>query len=319
MVKKTAEFVTPRHPDKLCDRIADSFLDIYKTLDPASRVALEVMGGHGKIYISGEVTTKANADLIIAKDVIKKILGDYKFELLWNVVRQSPDIAKGVDTGGAGDQGIMVGYACTGTPNFMPLEYNLARQLCMDLYKQFPYDGKTQVTIEHGQPVSVVASFQNVPHDELEAAVKALIPAKEYFINPAGDWNQGGFEADSGLSGRKIIVDNYGPNIPVGGGSFSGKDYTKVDRSGAYMARKLAMTYLRDRKAGEVLVKLAYAIGKAEPVMANVTIDGSTEEIKGYDLTPAGIRKALDLDNVLFEEVCQWGHFGREFNWDKPI
>ncbi len=148
--------------------------------------------------------------------------------------------------------------------------------------------------------------------------VKSIISAKEYLINPAGEWTQGGFDADTGLSGRKIIIDNYGPEIPVGGGSFSGKDYTKVDRSGAYIARKIAVDFVKAGKAKEVFVKLAYAIGKAEPVMAVVVLDGVESKIEGYDLTPRGIKKLLNLDNVKFVETAQWGHFGRpEFPWDK--
>ena len=164
---------------------------------------------------------------------------------------------------------------------------------------------------------SVVASFQNTKSPELLKLVKEIILADEYLINPAGEWAQGGFDADAGLSGRKIIVDNYGPEIPVGGGSFSGKDYTKVDRSGAYMARKIAVDYLKKYNAQEVFTKLAYAIGKPEPVMAVAVVDGKEIPIEGYDLSPRGIRKFLKLDAVKFADTCQWGHFGRGFEWDK--
>ncbi len=164
----------------------------------------------------------------------------------------------------------------------------------------------------------VVASFQNTKNADLLAIVRAVIPgAGEYLINPAGEWTQGGFDADTGLSGRKLIVDNYGPEITIGGGSFSGKDYTKVDRSGAYMARKIAVDLLRARGAREVFTKLAYAIGKAEPVMAVAVVDGVEEVVTGYNLTPAGIRSALGLSGVRYAETCTWGHFGRGFTWDK--
>lgn len=164
---------------------------------------------------------------------------------------------------------------------------------------------------------TVVASFQNSKNDDLLSLVKKIIRAEEYLINPAGEWEQGGFDADTGLSGRKLIVDNYGPEISIGGGSFSGKDYTKVDRSGAYMARHIAVGLLRARGATEVFTKLAYAIGKAEPVMAVAVIDGVEERITGYDLTPAGIRQTLTLDKVRYSDTCTWGHFGRDFPWDR--
>jgi len=310
---KTAEFVTPGHPDKRCDFIADSILDAYLAGDPASRVATEVMGGHHLITINGEVTSKAKPDI---SALVKSIVGaDYK--VIENIVLQSPQIAQGVDTGGAGDQGIMRGYATSETESLMPLEHELARDLCQKIYKVYPYDGKTQVTIDNGEVTVVVASFQNTKNAELLPLVQSIISAKEYLINPAGEWTQGGFDADTGVSGRKLIVDNYGPEVRIGGGSFSGKDYTKVDRSAAYMARKVAVDLLRARGAKVVETKLAYAIGKAEPVMAVAVIDGKEEEITGYDLTPRGIRTALKLDTVRYTDTCQWGHFGRGFAWDK--
>jgi len=211
------------------------------------------------------------------------------FDILVRVTQQSPQIAQGVDIGGAGDQGIMIGYATRETENFMPAEYELARNLCKKIYEKFPYDGKTQVTIEDGRPVTVVASFQKSKNAELLPLVKNFIEADEYLINPAGEWDIGGFDADSGLSGRKIVIDNYGPEISVGGGSFSGKDYTKVDRSGAYIARRIAVDLLQNKGAQTVRVKLAYAIGKKEPVMAIAEIDGVSEKIAGYDLSPRGI------------------------------
>ena len=315
MTIKTAEFVSPKHPDKICDFIADSILDVYLASDPESRVAVEVMGGHKLITINGEVTSHGKPDI---EKLVKNIVGnDYK--IISNIVAQSPEIARGVDTGGAGDQGIMKGYATSETPEFLPLEYVLARDLCKKIYEKYPYDGKTQVTVEVKsgklKVKSVVASFQNTKSEELLKLVKKIISADEYLINPAGEWHQGGFDADAGLSGRKIIVDNYGPEIPVGGGSFSGKDYTKVDRSGAYMARKIAVDLLQKRNAKEIYTKLAYAIGKKDPVMVVAVIDGQEEKITGYDLTPRGIRESLKLDEVKFADTASWGHFGRGFPW----
>lgn len=313
MSKKTAEFVSPMHPDKICDFIADSILDAYLAGDKNSRVASEVMGGHGLVTINGEVTSLTKPDL---EKVVKDIVGqDYK--VIINIVEQSPEIAQGVDTGGAGDQGIMKGYATSETVDGMPLEYTLARELCQKIFAVYPYDGKTQVTIEDGKVKTVVASFQKTKNDDLLKLAQSIISAEEYLINPAGEWNQGGFDADTGLSGRKLIVDNYGPEHTIGGGSFSGKDHTKVDRSGAYMARKIAQDLLKKYGAKEVQTKLAYAIGKKDPVMAVAVIDGREEEITGYDLSPKGIREFLKLDEVKFADTCTWGHFGRGFSWDK--
>lgn len=309
---RTAEFVSPKHPDKICDFIADSILDAYLEKDAESRVAIEVMGGHNLITINGEVTSDASPDL---ESLVKKIVSN--FEIKINLVKQSLSIAQGVDAGGAGDQGIMKGYATSETENYMPLEYELARNLCQKIYEKYPYDGKVQVTLNNNEIETVVVSFQNSKNEELLNLVKSILPAKEYLINSAGEWQQGGFDADTGLSGRKLIIDNYGPEITIGGGSFSGKDYTKVDRSGAYMARKIAIDLLKKRKAKEVFIKLAYAIGKAEPVMALAIIDGKEEKIEDYDLSPKGIRKILKLDSVKFSETAQWGHFGRGFNWDQ--
>jgi S-adenosylmethionine synthetase len=310
---KTAEFVSPKHPDKICDFIADSILDAYLLGDINSRVAVEVMGGHKLITINGEVTSKTNPDI---EKLVKGIVGE-EYKVIVNIALQSAEIAHGVDTGGAGDQGIMLGYATRETPELLPLEYTLARNLCQKIYEKYPFDGKTQVTVEDGVVTTVVVSFQNSKNDELLKFVKEIIPAKEYLINPAGEWVQGGFDSDTGLSGRKIIVDNYGPEVSIGGGSFSGKDYTKVDRSGAYMARKIAVELLQKRNASVVRTKLAYAIGKAEPVMAVAIIDGVEESISGYDLTPKGIREYLKLDSVKFADTSTWGHFGHNFNWDK--
>lgn len=311
-MQKTAECVSPGHPDKMCDFIADSILDAYLAGDQESRVAIEVMGGHGLVVINGEVTSRVALDI---EAVVKAIVGE-SFRVVVNVVPQSPEIARGVDTGGAGDQGIMKGYATSETPSLMPLEYALARELCERIYAVYPFDGKTQVTVEDGRVTTVVASFQHSKNVDLLPIVKQIISAETYLINPAGEWERGGFEADTGLSGRKLIVDNYGPELSIGGGSFSGKDYTKVDRSGAYMARRIAVDFLRARGARTVSTALAYAIGRAEPVMAVALIDGVEEQITGYDLTPAGIRRTLGLERVRYAETARWGHFGRAFPWD---
>ena len=320
---KTAECVSPMHPDKFCDYIADTILDAYLEKDKDSRCAIEVMGGHNLIVINGEVNSRKEIDI---EKIVKKLIGN-NFRLISNIVKQSPEIARGVDIGGAGDQGIMCGYATDETNTYMPLEYELARNLCNYIYNKYPFDGKTQITINNGNIQKIVASFQNAKSKDLREIVtkwiqknaikKESIPQYEIFINPAGDWSQGGFDADTGLSGRKIIIDNYGPEIPIGGGSFSGKDYTKVDRSGAYMARKIAVDLLKKYNAKKVYTKLAYAIGERNPVMAIAKVDGNEIEIKGYDLSPAGIRNFLDLDKIKFSETSNWGHFGRKFPWDK--
>ncbi len=321
MFYKTAESVSPKHPDKLCDRISDAILDAYLTKDPDSRVAAETCGGHGVVFVTGEITSTAN-DIDIPA-IVKRIAGN-DVEVHTKVVKQSPEIAQGVDTGGAGDQGIMIGFACDETPEMLPREVVLSRRLNQFIYEKYPYDGKTQVTIApDGSINSIVASFQNVSHDNLEKIVKDFIAENklegklELHINPAGDWNQGGFDADTGLTGRKLIVDNYGPRVAIGGGCYSGKDPSKVDRSAAYMARRVAVDYLRKRKAHEVLVRLAYAIGYAEPLEKTVIIDGKPEEIEGYDLTPRGIIKYLDLKRPIYEKTAEYGHYGEGFDWDK--
>ena len=322
MFYRTAESVSPKHPDKLCDQISDAILDAYLAKDPTARVAAETCGGHGVVFVTGEITS--TADAVDVEEIVKRITGDPKIEVHTKIVQQSPEIAQGVDVGGAGDQGIMIGYATSETPEMLPLEVVLARRLNQFIYAKFPYDGKTQVTLNpEGQLDSVVASFQNAPKAELEALIKQFIADKglnegaKIIANPAGDWNQGGFEADTGLTGRKLIVDNYGPRIPIGGGCFSGKDATKVDRSAAYMARRVAVDYLKKRNAKEVFVRLAYAIGLTEPLEKTVIIDGQPEEIEGYDLTPAGIIKALDLRRPIYEPTARYGHFGEGFDWDK--
>ena len=320
MFYRTAESVSPKHPDKLCDRISDAILDAYFEQDPNARVAAETCGGHGVVFVTGEITSTADVDI---PAIVHRIAGD-DVEVHTKVVKQSPEIAQGVDTGGAGDQGIMIGYACDETPELLPREVVLSRRLNQFIYEKFPFDGKTQITIApDGSIDSIVASFQNAPHDELEALVREFVAKNnltgklELHINPAGDWSQGGFDADTGLTGRKLIVDNYGPRVAIGGGCYSGKDPSKVDRSAAYMARRIAVDYLRKRKAHEVLVRLAYAIGYAEPLEKTVIIDGKAEEIEGYDLTPNGIIKYLDLKRPIYEKSAEYGHYGNGFDWDK--
>lgn len=317
---RTAESVSPKHPDKLCDQISDAVLDAHLHEDPFARVAIDVAGAHGKIFIAGEVTSSATS--VNIREIVNRVAGvqanDTPFEIIESIEAQSPEIAQGVNSGGAGDQGIMVGYATRETPEFLPLEYVLARNLNKFLYAQWPYDGKTQITLQDGKIVAIVASFQHAKGEALRKQVETWIeqdplavPSADLtlHINPAGDWEIGGFDADSGLTGRKLAVDNYGPRVPLGGGAFSGKDGTKVDRSGAYIARLIAVDYLKKHRANEVFVYLAYAIGFAQPVEATVIIDGVQKKVKGYDLTPEGIIKKLNLRAPGFEAKARYGHF----------
>lgn len=321
---RTAESVSPRHPDKLCDQLSDAILDAYLAQDPLARVAVEAVGGHGKLFITGEVTAAAMVDIA---PIVSRLAGNVELET--RLVTQSREIAQGVDIGGAGDQGIMIGYACNDTPELLPLETVLARRLNQFLFARWPYDGKTQITLRDGLVASVVASFQHAPRMELTAQVEAWIAREplarphariQYHINPAGDWDIGGFDADTGLTGRKLIVDNYGPHVPVGGGAFSGKDPSKVDRSAAYMARRIAIDYLAKYHAREALVTLAYAIGYDQPLETTVRIDGVQRTIHGYDLTPGGIIATLDLRRPQYEATARYGHFGHGgFAWEASL
>ena len=316
---RTAESVSPGHPDKMCDHISDAILDAHLVEDPHARVAVDVAGGHGTVFVTGEVTSHAKHVDVAA--IVKRIAGDV--EVINTIAPQSPEIAHGVDTGGAGDQGIMIGYATSETPELLPLEVVWARQLNQYLYAIWPFDGKTQVTIHDGRVHSVVASFQHAPSSKLRQAVEVWlqdVPVEKgvvLYINPSGDWELGGFDADAGLTGRKLAVDNYGPRIPIGGGAFSGKDPSKVDRSAAYVARKIAVDYLKGRSAKEVFVRLAYAIGIAEPLETTVVVDGISEKVVGYDLSPNGIIKSLDLKRPIYEQTARYGHFGHGFDWEK--
>lgn len=329
---KTAESVSPKHPDKICDRISDALLDAYLAQDPDSRVAIDVAGGHGKVFVTGEVTT--NAKDIDVTAIVKRIAGD--IEVIEHLAAQSPEIANGVDTGGAGDQGIMVGYACDETPELLPLEVVLSRNLNQFLYERWPHDGKTQVTTVDGVIDTIVASFQHAKKADLEAAVHEWLRTQKYapyrlvgsvnhvqsrvtlHCNPAGDWDQGGFDADAGLTGRKLIVDNYGPRVPIGGGAFSGKDPSKVDRSAAYMARKIARDYLKRFNAHEVTVYLAYAIGYDQAIEATAIVDDNEQPVEGYDLSPNGIIETLNLKRPIYQQTAEYGHFGHgQFAWEQ--
>lgn len=341
---RTAECVTPQHPDKICDRISDAILDAALEKDPLARVAIETMGGHGIITITGEMTTKSWVDI---PSVVRTIMDGESVGIQVNVVQQSREIANGVDAGGAGDQGIMVGYATNETDTYMPLEHYLARSLCIYLDSYYETDGKTQVTVNNrGEVDNIVASFQGVKTRMLEIQIRQWLQMNKLpdhtliRANPAGDWDTGGFDADTGLTGRKLIVDNYGPQIPIGGGAYSGKDPTKVDRSGAYMARYIAKKYLIEQMAinpvqqMEVFCKLAYAIGQKNPVQSTIVVNtwesslprfssgGTSWEIDVrdafpmLDLSPQGIIEKFDLRNVVYEHTARWGAYGYEFPWD---
>jgi len=318
---RTAECVSPMHPDKMCDRISDTLLDLHLQQDPNSRVAIETCGGIGMVFITGEVTSNAVVTRETIVKVVHDITTDDTINVIININSQSPEIANGVDTGGAGDQGIMIGYACRDNKEFLPQEYFLSRELNKYVFSKYPFDGKTQITM-NGNSLRVVCSFQNAPSDKLQQLVMEYFEDyPDYFIealhcNPAGDWNIGGFTADAGLTGRKLAVDNYGPRVPLGGGAFSGKDSTKVDRSAAYMGRRIAVDILEERpEVQEVMVQLAYAIGYDQPLQATAIVDGEHEFIKGYDLSPKGIIDFLELRKPIFGDSAAFGHMGAGFNW----
>jgi S-adenosylmethionine synthetase len=342
---KSAEWVSPKHPDKMADQISDAVLDYCLKQDPLARVAVEVFGCHGKVIVGGEITFNGEIKRDDVFSIVERITGKKDLEEIEiRIVKQSLEIARGVDADGAGDQGIMVGYACNDNERMVPQEKYLADSLGEYLYERHPYDGKTEVVLEENedgyQITTIVASFQLVSSDILREDINkwlslGIFPTQcNILCNPAGFWAQGGFDADTGLTGRKLMVDNYGPQIPVGGGAFSGKDATKVDRSGAYMARKIAVDFKKKKEyenEKDVTVKLAYAIGVADPVMATVEIRGESIDMSGhdriikidllkenlYDLTPKGIIELLKLREPIYEETARGGHFGKGFIWDK--
>lgn len=305
----TAESVTAWHPDKICDRISDAILDKCLEQDPYSRVAVETMGGHGKVFLTGEVTTKAVVDY---KDVVLNVYGK-DIEVISHISTQSPEIAQGVNTGGAGDQGIMIGYACDENSMYIPNELYLARKIL----KPFKVDGKSQVTLIDGWIDNIVLSVQGESSESLHEYLHHEYPGIKAYCNNTGSFTVGGFNADAGVTGRKIVIDAYGPQVPVGGGAFSGKDPTKVDRSGAYMARWIALQLLRKLGAHEVLVKLGYVIGSADPVMRTAIVDGK-ESYFGYDCRPDAIIERFDLRRPIYLQTATEGHFGiSSYPWEQ--
>lgn len=342
---KTAESVTEGHPDKVCDQIADALLDEYLKRDPQSRVALEVFGSHGMLMIGGEVTSQGDVDIeAVAKHVYAKIGYDDDLEAFVNIELQSGDIARGVDAGGAGDQGVVYGYATAETPNFMPAPVVMAHALSSrlaDLRRHDPAfawlrpDGKTQVTMDRGRVLTVVVSAQHAPEvdqDQIrsmlsEQAVGPIVGGLddvELHVNPTGRFVSGGFTADTGLTGRKLMVDTYGGMIPHGGGAFSGKDATKIGRSAAYMARFAAKNLVASGYAKKCMVSAAYAIGKADPVMLTARSEDGRDLSpllrKYFDFRPQAIIERLGLRRPIFRETAAYGHFGRDlFPWEQAV
>jgi len=361
----TSESVTEGHPDKIADQVSDAILDACLEQDPYSRVAAETLTATGLVVIAGEITTKAYVDFqSLVRGVVASIGYDnalYGFDsntcaVISTINKQSGDIAQGVDTGGAGDQGMMFGYASNETKELMPAPISLAHKLTRQLSLvrkngKLPYlrpDGKSQVTVEYdenGKPSridAVVISSQhaeNVTNDELHAdilkyVIQAVLPAAwldehtKYHINPTGRFVIGGPMGDTGLTGRKIIVDTYGGAGRHGGGAFSGKDPTKVDRSAAYVARYIAKNIVAAGLADKAEVQLAYAIGVAEPVSVRIDTFGTgkvgesklTELVrKNFSLTPKGIIESLNLRRPIYQKTAAYGHFGRtepEFTWE---
>ena len=332
----TVESVTSGHPDKICDQISDAVLDECLRQDPMSRVAIESFGGHGLVLVCGELTTKAKINAKkIAEGIYHGIGHTDKIKVITNIVTQSPDIAQGVDTGGAGDQGIMYGFASNETPQFLPETlvqvHKLSRGLEQlrrenELFDWLKPDGKTQITRENSKTTAVLVSCQhaeNTPKDKILRLLKKYLiepiigdTKPEILVNPTGRFVQGGFEADTGLTGRKIMVDTYGGLIPHGGGCFSGKDATKVDRSAAYMARFVAKNLVANSYAKKCLVSVAYAIGRAEPLMVEA-IDENGKTLarlvnKHFDFRPKAIIERLNLRRPIYSQTASYGHFGKE-------
>lgn len=363
----TSESVTEGHPDKLCDKISDAILDACLEADPQSRVACETLVTRGRIILAGEITAPEGV-LSQAEDIARQVVADVGYTdpelgfdsnsvIIINLLqRQAPEIRDAVNAGGAGDQGLMFGYACQETPQLMPLTITLAHRITERLAQcrkegvlgWLRPDGKSQVTVEfrEGKPFAVrkvVVSAQHHPDIQhaslreaiIEEVIKPVMPAGlaspsiEYLINPSGSFSMGGPAGDTGVTGRKIIVDTYGGSCPHGGGAFSGKDPTKVDRSAAYAARYIAKNIVAAGLAEECTVQLSYAIGKADPVsflldfMGTGTLPESEVEqaiINRFDLTPRGIISYLDLIRPIYQKTTNYGHFGRElpeFTWEK--
>ena len=361
----TSESVTEGHPDKVADQISDAILDAILEKDPMGRVACETLVTTGLAFVAGEITTSCYVEIPkIVRETIKKIGYDnpaYGFDyntcaVITSIQGQSPDIAMGVDTGGAGDQGMMFGYATDETPELMPLPISLAHRLTRRVAeirknKTLPYlrpDGKSQVTVEYhdGRPVRVdtivlsvhhlpEAKLKNITRDMKKLVIEKVIPARyldkktKIYINPTGRFEVGGPQADTGVTGRKIIADTYGGYGAHGGGCFSGKDPTKVDRSASYMARYIAKNIVGAKLARKCEVQIAYAIGMAQPVsvMVNAYDTGkvSNDElkrlvIKNFDMTPLGIIRDLKLRRPIYKRTAAYGHFGRNeegFTWEK--
>lgn len=361
----TSESVTEGHPDKICDQISDAVLDAVIAVDARSRVACESMVKDQTIYVMGEITTQAKPDIEkLARETVRQIgyvdpecgFTADSCEVKVNLTRQSADIDRGVGTGGAGDQGLMFGYACDETAELMPFPITMAHKLCMRLAevrrkKILDFicpDGKSQVTVEYenSKPARVDAVVVSTQHTAsvsnemlregvLECVIKPVIPARmldentKYHINPTGRFVTGGPVGDSGLTGRKIIVDTYGGSAHHGGGCFSGKDPTKVDRSATYMARYIAKNLVAAGLASRAEVQLAYAIGVAEPVSVMVDTFGkgriSADQLvdlvrRHFRLTPLGIIESLDLLRPIYRKTAAYGHFGRsepEFTWER--
>ncbi len=361
----TSESVTEGHPDKIADQISDSILDALIGPDPQSRVACETLVTTGIAFIAGEITTRAVIDYQkVVRDTITDVgytRGKFGFDaetcaVISSIHSQSPDIAMGVDTGGAGDQGLMFGYACRETEELMPLPIMLAHKLVRGLSAArrngvlgyLRPDGKSQVTVEYdgNTPVrvdTVVVSSQHSPDatneqmraDIIGKIINCVIPAQlmdkqtKVYVNPTGRFVVGGPHGDAGVTGRKIIVDTYGGAAPHGGGAFSGKDPTKVDRSACYMARYIAKNVVAAGIADRALVQLAYAIGVADPVSVMVHTEGTgripeeriTELVRGhFKLTPRGIIDDLNLRRPIYKQTAAFGHFGRsepEFTWER--
>ena len=361
----TSESVTEGHPDKICDQISDAVLDAILAKDPLARVACETTTTTGLIYVMGEVTTNCYVDIEeIARETVREIgytRAKFGFDcdscaVITSLKGQSPDIAMGVDNEGAGDQGMMFGFACNETDDYMPAPISFAHKLTRKLTEvrkngtlgYLRPDGKSQVTVEYvdDKPVridTVVISSQHAPEidhdtiekDIIEKVIKAVIPVElldentKYFINPTGRFVIGGPQGDSGLTGRKIIVDTYGGYARHGGGAFSGKDPTKVDRSACYAARHVAKNIVASGAADKCEIQLAYAIGVAQPVSINVNTFGTgkiadekLEEIvqKNFDLTPKGIINRFDLRRPIYKQTAAYGHFGRndlDLPWEK--